>query len=143
MWASTSPTTLPRLFALRQPCCAEKSISKTSAKTKKNEFRENLFTEHLSLEELEVDGGNAILDEQHDFVLSIRAGHQPHVTGQQALKSITVAEQILEKIAAHRWTSIAAGPSGPFFTPEPTIFSRPHKTPAVPGPAQGIQRKAG
>jgi hypothetical protein len=34
------------------------------------------------MEELQVERRNAILDEQHDFVISIRTGQTPQVTGQ-------------------------------------------------------------
>ncbi len=65
--------------------------------------RDNLFAEYLKLEEISVEGTNAILDEQRDFAESINHARSPRVSGQQALRTITVAEQILAKIAAHRW----------------------------------------
>jgi predicted dehydrogenase len=68
----------------------------------KQHLRENLFTEFLPLEEVQVEDRNAILDEQHDFVISIRTGQRPQVTGQQGRDALAVAERILEQIAVQR-----------------------------------------
>lgn len=66
------------------------------------QLRDHFFTEVLQLEELQVERRNAILDEQHDFVISIRAGQTPQVTGEQARDALAVAQQILNQIAASR-----------------------------------------
>ncbi len=61
--------------------------------------RENFFTEIMPMEALQVERRNAILDEQHDFVISIRTGQTPQVTGQQGRQALAIAEQILGQIA--------------------------------------------
>jgi predicted dehydrogenase len=66
----------------------------------KQHLRENLFQDVLPLEEIKVERRNAILDEQHDFVISIRAGQTPQVTGRQGRQALAVAEQILAQLAA-------------------------------------------
>jgi predicted dehydrogenase len=68
----------------------------------KQYLRENLFTEFLPLEEVLVEDRNAILDEQHDFVISIRTGQRPQVSGKQGRDALAVAERILEQIAVQR-----------------------------------------
>lgn len=68
----------------------------------KQHLRENLFTEYLPLEEVQVEDRNAILDEQHDFVISIRTGQSPQVTGQHGRDALAIAQRILEQIAVHR-----------------------------------------
>jgi predicted dehydrogenase len=65
----------------------------------KQQVRENFFTDVMPLEELQVERRNAILDEQHDFVISIRTGQTPQVTGPQGRQALAVAEQILAQIA--------------------------------------------
>ena len=104
--------------------------------------QDTLFDEYLRLEELPVGTGNAIQDEQQDFIESIREGRQPRVSGQQGLETISIAEQILDSIASHRWTSIAAGPSGAMATPEAIILPGPQ--PATTSESQNTpRRKAG
>ena len=66
----------------------------------KQQVRENFFTDVMPLEELQVERRNAILDEQHDFVISIRTGQTPQVTGRQGRQALAVAEQILAQIAS-------------------------------------------
>ena len=67
----------------------------------KRQLRDNLFSEFLPLEQMQVEKRNAILDEQHDFVISIRSGQQPQVTGEQGREALAVAHRILEAIAEH------------------------------------------
>lgn len=68
----------------------------------KQYIQDNLFTEILPLEEVQVERRNAILDEQHDFVISIRANQQPQVNGQAGRDALAVAEQVLEAIDQHQ-----------------------------------------
>ena len=63
-------------------------------------LRENFFTDVLLLEEVNVERRNAILDEQHDFVISIRAAQKPQVTGPQARQALAIAEQVLAQVAS-------------------------------------------
>jgi predicted dehydrogenase len=65
----------------------------------KQQLQQTLFTELLPVEQVQVEKRNAILDEQHDFVISIRTGQRPQVTGVQAREALAVAHAILAKIA--------------------------------------------
>jgi predicted dehydrogenase len=80
----------------------------------RRQLQQRLFTELLLVEELQPEKRNAILDEQHDFVISIRSGQKPQVTGQHGRDALAVAERILEQIAeqqpAARQTPPLQGP---------------------------------
>jgi predicted dehydrogenase len=65
----------------------------------KQHLQETLFTELLPVQQVQVEKRNAILDEQHDFVISIRTGQNPQVSGLQARESLAVAHAILASIA--------------------------------------------
>lgn len=65
----------------------------------KDHYRQNFFSELLPLKEIQVEKRNAILDEQHDFVISIRAGQSPQVNGNNGRDALLVAERVLEAIA--------------------------------------------
>jgi len=88
-----------------------------------NDIKENLFSDYLKLEELPVQPGNAILDEQVDFVTSIRSRRAPVVCGSQGRDAVAVAERVLAKIAAHRWNGAHDGPVGPSASPLPSVLS--------------------
>jgi predicted dehydrogenase len=64
----------------------------------RRQLQERLFTDLLLVEDLTLEKRNAILDEQHDFVISIRTGQQPQVTGQHGRDALAAAERILEQI---------------------------------------------
>ena len=61
-------------------------------------FIDELFSRWLPEEQLAVEASNAILEEQQDFITSIRSNSLPRVTGEQARDAIAVAERILAAI---------------------------------------------
>jgi predicted dehydrogenase len=66
-------------------------------------YAEALFGGRLYCEQLPLVGRNPILDELHDFVISIQSGIAPTVDGHSGARAVTVAEQILTAIAERRW----------------------------------------
>jgi predicted dehydrogenase len=66
-------------------------------------FGKQLFEQFLVAQPHPLEPRNAILDELHDFVISIRSGSAPIVDGQAGAAAVTCAERILESIAEHSW----------------------------------------
>jgi predicted dehydrogenase len=64
----------------------------------KEHLRTNLFTELLPLEQVNVVPGNAILEEQKEFISCIQHGRAPRVSGEHARDCLLIAEQILSRI---------------------------------------------
>ena len=64
----------------------------------REKMRNTLFTDLLPVRDLPLKPTNAIQDELQEFCACIRDGTQPSVTGEHALRSVTVAEKILEQI---------------------------------------------
>ncbi len=89
-------------------------------------FKDKLFTEILHVEPLEIQQCNALLDELHDFVGSVREHRQPRVTGAQGRKAVAAAEAVLESIRQHKWHGSTTGPVGPQAVPAPSILRGPH-----------------
>ncbi len=89
-------------------------------------LRDELFRTHFVKEELQPEPIDAITAEQTDFVDSIRAGRAPRVSGEQARDALAVAEEILARVAAHRWDGDTAGRVGPHALPAPSIVPAPH-----------------
>jgi predicted dehydrogenase len=94
-------------------------------------LQEQLFTDVLRMEEVQIEKRNAILDEQHDFVISIRTHQKPQVTGEHGRAALAVAEAILEQIAEQQRTTRRA-----------PALQGPHWDLAPQGAAKR-QRKAG
>ena len=70
-------------------------------------FADQLFDEFLKTSKIQAEPRNAILDELHDFVISIRSQTEPTVTGLAGSRAVVVAGKILAQIAAHRWGDIS------------------------------------
>lgn len=62
-----------------------------------------LFSSRLKCESLELEPRNAILDELHDFVISIQTGISPTVDGVAGARAVDVAQRILESIKERVW----------------------------------------
>ncbi|MFT5524694.1 MAG: putative dehydrogenase [Pirellulaceae bacterium] len=71
----------------------------------KTAIQDNLWSEFLPKEEIEVQPANAILEEQLDFVQSVRSGNQPRVTGIAGRNALEVADAIVEQIQNYGWSS--------------------------------------
>ena len=68
-------------------------------------YADELFTSKLQCETIELTPRNAILDEQHDFVISIQSGTAPTVDGVAGARAVDIAQRILESIEERVWYS--------------------------------------
>ena len=59
---------------------------------------DSLFTSVLSRKQLAVPDGNAILDEQRDFVTSIETHSSPIVSGRDGLAAVELAHEIIRQV---------------------------------------------
>jgi len=92
----------------------------------RRQLQERLFTDLLLTEDLTLEKRNAILDEQHDFVISIRTGQPPQVTGQHGRDALAVAERIVEQIRQPQPSGRRATPlSGPHWDLAPQRTQQP------------------
>jgi len=66
-------------------------------------YADTLFNEHLQCSVRELEPRNAILDELHDFVISVQCGGVPVVDGAAGARAVAVAESILQSIDARAW----------------------------------------
>lgn len=81
-------------------------------------YADKLFSELLTPEVINVEPRNAILDELHDFVISIQSRTTPTVSGAAGARAVDVANQILASIDARSWSCHdAMSMRGPHATP--------------------------
>jgi predicted dehydrogenase len=86
-------------------------------------WKEHLFDELLVHTRRESPPGNAIQEEQRDFVTAIREGRAPRVDGAAGCDAVAVAEIILERIEEHSWDGTPSGRRGPFAMPALPIIA--------------------
>jgi predicted dehydrogenase len=80
-------------------------------------WKEHLFDELLVRKLHQAPAGNAIQEEQRDFVACVRQGSTPRVDGAAGRDVVAVAEMILERIEEHAWDGTSAGRHGPLAMP--------------------------
>ena len=76
-------------------------------------LKSRVFGEFLAFDEPVVPEQDALTAELSEFVECIRNQTAPRVGGREALRSMAVADRLLESIAAHEWDGHADGPIGP------------------------------
>lgn len=101
---------------------AERSFDLATAADNPLGFADTLFTDFLPVDAPEIEPRNAILDELHDFVISIRSAMDPTVNGVAGARAVEVAESVIEAVDRRHW---AAGEElsqqGPMATPREGI----------------------
>ncbi len=83
----------------------DRSFELSAATDNPLKFADTLFSEFLAVDTVKVESRNAILDELHDFVISIQSKSEPTVTGHAGKRAVEVAAMILESISQRSWTS--------------------------------------
>lgn len=71
-------------------------------------YSDQLFSDQLACETIQLEPRNAILDELHDFVISIQSGVSPTVDGVAGARAVCVAEQIVQSINDRQWYNNAS-----------------------------------
>ncbi len=100
----------------------DRSFALTEVTDNPLKFADTLFSEFLAVDSLKVEARNAILDELHDFVISIQAKSEPTVTGYDGMRAVEVAAAVLQSIDQRQWTrELSAAWMGPHATPTEAI----------------------
>ena len=94
--------------------------------------KERLFGKILRVDQVQGEGREPLALELEDFVQAVRTGGRPRVTGQDGLRAIALADQILRSLAAHAWEGSPDGPVGPHHLPEPLVGTVPIQNLAGP-----------
>jgi predicted dehydrogenase len=86
--------------------------------------REHLFGKVLRVDRVEAGGREPLALELEDFVRAARGLSRPRVTGEDALRAIRLADQVLRALEAHRWDETASASNT---TTEPrSVLRGPH-----------------
>ncbi len=93
-------------------------------------LKEHFYGELLEKTERQAEPVNAIAEQQRQFAESIRTGQPPLVDGQQGRDAVALAEQILTRVAQHRWDGRDDGRAGPRAVPPQTLLPMPAPDPA-------------
>jgi predicted dehydrogenase len=81
--------------------------------------KEHLFGKVFRVDQVQAEGREPLALELEDFIQAVRTGSRPRVTGEDALRALHLADQILRSLNIHRWEGLPDGPTGPRDLPEP------------------------
>ena len=92
--------------------------------------REHLFGKVLRVDEVKLEGREPLALELEDFINAVSTGTRPRVDGDDALRAMRVADQVLQCVNSHDWEASSALPMGAFLAP--SLSAAP--SPAFRGP---------
>jgi predicted dehydrogenase len=84
--------------------------------------KERVFGRILRVDQVQGEGPEPLAQELADFVQAARGVALPRVSGQEALRAMRLADQVIQEIKAHRWEGAETGDvvgqlAGPVTTP--------------------------
>jgi predicted dehydrogenase len=93
-------------------------------------IKSHVFGKILRVDQVQAEGREPLATELEDFVRAARGDSRPRVSGDDALRAMRLADQVLRSLNAHEWEGLPTGPVGPRDLPAP--HSPP--IPALRGP---------
>jgi predicted dehydrogenase len=95
--------------------------------TQSSAVKDHLFGRVLRIDQVQTSGPEPLAVELEDFIRSVRGESRPRVSGDDALRAMRLADQVLRSLNAHRWDSEVAPFSMPVQHLEPvSVLRGPH-----------------
>lgn len=79
--------------------------------TQPTAIKERIFGKILRVDQVQMAGREPLALELEDFVDAVRGKHQPRVSGEDALRAMKLADQILKSLNGHKWQTEMAEPN--------------------------------
>ncbi len=74
--------------------------------------KERIFGTILEVDKVQTEGPEPLALELEDFIQAVRGEKQPEVSGDDALRAMRLADQVLGSLRAHSWRTIAEAATG-------------------------------
>jgi predicted dehydrogenase len=83
------------------------------------EIKERVFGKVLRVERVQTEAREPLALELEEFVQAVRDKSVPRVSGLDALKAITLADEVLTSLRSHRWAGLDASSMAPLPSHDP------------------------
>ena len=87
--------------------------------------REHLFGKVLRVDRVHPEAREPLALELENFIDAARGSSRPRVSGDDALRAVRLADQILRSLEAHRWDAESLPAAAPTVEP-PSVLRGPH-----------------
>lgn len=81
--------------------------------TKPEAIKEQIFGKILRVDQVQTEGREPLALELEDFIQAVRGQSRPRVSGEDALRAMRLADQILRSLNAHKWKEADQQPAEP------------------------------
>ena len=112
-FATKQVTTIQPSERLRQGELALEGLDLSQAAA----VKERVFGTILNVHKSQAEGREPLALELEDFVEAVRTGNRPRVAGDDALRAMHLADQVLRSLHSHSWVAGAEEPAASFATP--------------------------
>jgi predicted dehydrogenase len=102
------------------------------------QVKEHLFGNLLRVDKAHPTGREPLALELEEFLAAVRTGARPRVGGDEALRAMRLAGQILHSMETHEWEGLPTGPTGPQHLPPPVTA---HTSSVLRGPVSWRTRQ--
>ncbi len=82
-------------------------------------IKDHLFGKILRVDQVQTEGREPLTLELEDFVMAVRDGTRPKVSGDDALRRCCSLIKSSRRINTHAWEGVSTGPLGPHTLPDP------------------------
>lgn len=91
-------------------------------------IKEHVFGKMLRVDRVSCEGREPLALELEDFVAAARGQSRPRVSGEDGLRAMRLADQILRSLETHRWdnTAVTAGVPAPLLAETSPALQGPH-----------------
>ncbi len=87
-------------------------------------IKEHVFGKMLRVDRITCDGPEPLALELEDFLAAVRGESRPRVGGEDGLRAMRLADQVLSSLAAHQWEGVEA--PAPLPSESSPAFQGPH-----------------
>jgi predicted dehydrogenase len=89
-------------------------------------IKEHIFGKMLRVDRVACEGPEPLALELEDFVAAARGESRPRVTGEEGLRAMRLADQVLRSLESHRWDGATAPAPAPLPAESSSVLQGPH-----------------
>src|SRR5262249_47295122 len=89
-------------------------------------IKEHVFGKMLRIDKVACDGPEPLALELEDFVAAARGESRPRVGGDEGLRAMRLADQVLHSLEAHQWDGISNATPVPVPSESTSVLQGPH-----------------
>ena len=89
-------------------------------------IKDHVFGKMLRVDRVACEGPEPLALELEDFIAAARGGSRPRVGGEEGLRAMRLADQVLRSLESHRWDGAGTPAPAPLLSESGSVLQGPH-----------------